>query len=138
MKYIQAKKVKNCIFCAATQASANIENLVVVRGQRCFGMLNLYPYTSGHIMIVPDDHVAGLFQLDQSTRNELIELTSQATEVLGKVYQPEGFNIGMNIGQAGGAGIAEHLHVHVIPRWSGDTNFMTSVAETRVFTGGFG
>jgi ATP adenylyltransferase len=95
-------------------------------------ILNRFPYTSGHLMTVPYAHVATLDELDCQTRAELMELAVTAMQVLGAVYHPQGFNLGMNIGDAGGAGIAEHIHMHVVPRWIGDTNFMSALGETRV------
>lgn len=133
MAYIQDNQnQEECVFCAALTQPDSPENLIVVRGRRAFVILNRYPYTSGHIMVVPYAHFARLDQLDPETRAEIIELTSVATEVLGEEYRPQGFNLGMNLGEAAGAGIADHIHLHIVPRWSGDTNFMSSVANTRV------
>ena len=116
----------------AQEQPDNSENLVVVRGQHAFVILNRFPYTSGHLMVVPYEHSPSLEQLDPPARCEMMELTNRAVQVLRDEYQPEGFNLGMNIGAAAGAGIAEHVHLHVVPRWGGDTNFMSSVAGTRV------
>ena len=95
-------------------------------------ILNRYPYTSGHLMAVPYEHLPSLDLLDAETRAEMMELTNKAIQVLRKIYTPQGFNIGINIGAAAGAGIAEHVHMHIVPRWGGDTNFMSSLANTRV------
>lgn len=108
------------------------QNLIFHRGQHAYGILNRYPYTSGHLMLVPYIHEPTLTSLDAATRTELMELANQAIEVLQKIYNPQGFNVGINIGEAAGAGITEHIHVHVVPRWGGDTNFMSSLAQTRV------
>jgi ATP adenylyltransferase len=95
-------------------------------------ILNRYPYTSGHVMVVPYLHVGTLAELDKGTLGEMTELIQQAIKTITKVYEPEGFNIGANLGAVAGAGVADHLHVHIVPRWAGDTNFMTSVADVRV------
>lgn len=133
MDYIQ-NNVNNeqCAFCNELAQPDGYENLIVYRGQKVFLILNRYPYTSGHLMIVPYQHVSTLDALDAETRAELIEITNRATEALQSVYHPQGFNIGMNIGEAAGAGITEHIHMHVVPRWKGDTNFMSSLGSTRV------
>ncbi len=133
MKYIQGQEPPDgCIFCLAAAQEANVENLVIKRQKNAFVILNRYPYTSGHLMVVPYLHVSTIEDLDPETRREMIELVNQSMIVLRGVYQPEAFNLGANIGAAAGAGIAEHVHMHVVPRWNGDTNFMTAVGETRV------
>ena len=133
MAYIQEYKHEaGCVFCSAVTQADSSDNLVVARGQRAFVILNRFPYTSGHLMAVPYQHRPSLELLDLETRSELMELTSQALEVLRSVYRPQGFNIGVNIGEAAGAGITEHVHMHVVPRWGGDTNFMSTLSETRV------
>lgn len=133
MSYIENHlKVDNCVFCIAASRPDDEENLVIFRGRRVFIILNRYPYTSGHLMAVPFEHCSDLGGLDPETRAEMMELVHRATLVLQAVYHPQGFNLGMNIGEAAGAGIAEHIHFHVVPRWGGDTNFMSSLADTRV------
>lgn len=133
MEYIQSDKHKeNCVFCGEMSRPDGPENLIVYRGRRAFVILNRYPYTSGHLMIVPFDHHASLEELDAETRAEIMELTTQSMVILRRVYRPGGFNIGVNIGAAAGAGILDHVHLHVVPRWGGDTNFMASLADTRV------
>ena len=107
-------------------------SFVVHRAARSYVILNRYPYTSGHLMVVPYDHVASLGELAGETLTEMILLARDAERHLREVYRPEGLNIGMNLGQAAGAGIAGHVHLHVLPRWTGDTNFMTVTGETRV------
>ena len=102
------------------------------RGQHAFVILNRYPYTSGHVMVVPIRHEPDLETLDAAARAEMMELTSRSTAVLRRVYQTVAFNVGMNIGEAAGAGVKEHVHIHVVPRWVGDTNFMSTLASTRV------
>jgi ATP adenylyltransferase len=131
--YMQEKKEKSrCIFCDALASSDDEENLVVYRGKSTFVMLNRYPYTSGHLMIAPHVHVSRLAQISEETANEMMKLTRRAEEIIEAVYQPDGLNLGMNLGHAAGAGIEEHIHMHVLPRWLGDANFMTSVSNTRV------
>ncbi len=132
MKYIQSGKTQGCFFCAALLAPDGLENLVVARSAFSFAILNLFPYTSGHLMVVPNQHVAGLELLEPAARADLMELTNKAVQVVRSVYRPEGFNLGINMGEIAGAGVAAHIHVHVVPRWGGDTNFMTATADTRV------
>jgi ATP adenylyltransferase len=121
-----------CVFCELVAAADSSENLIVHRGALAYVILNRYPYTSGHVMVVPFEHRPNLEQLDAATRAEMMELTSRATSVLRNIYNTQAFNVGLNIGEAAGAGVKEHVHIHVVPRWSGDTNFMSSLAETRV------
>jgi ATP adenylyltransferase len=121
-----------CVFCAAAAASDDKAWLVVYRGARNLVICNRYPYTSGHIMVVPYEHVATLEDVADETLVELIRLARRSERHLRTVYHPEGLNMGMNIGRSAGAGIAGHVHLHVLPRWRGDTNFMTVVGETRV------
>jgi ATP adenylyltransferase len=133
MTYIEKHKdEEGCVFCDAQDRPDGPENLIVYRGRRAYVILNRFPYTSGHLMIVSYVHRPTLEELDPETRAELMELATQAIEVLRSVYQPEGFNIGINIGDAAGAGITEHVHLHVVPRWTGDTNFMSTLGGTRV------
>jgi ATP adenylyltransferase len=121
-----------CVFCAAGQSSDDRAVLVVHRARSNFVILNRFPYTSGHIMVVPYAHVATLEELPDETLVEMILLARAAERHLRAVYRPEGLNLGMNLGRSAGAGIAGHLHLHALPRWTGDTNFMTVVGETRV------
>ena len=133
MKYIENhEKEDGCVFCNAQAKTDGAENLIAFRGERAFVILNLYPYTSGHLMVVPFTHVPRLEELDPATRAEMMELSSQCMVVLQKVYRPQGFNMGANIGVAAGAGVPGHVHIHIVPRWGGDTNFMSTLGETRV------
>jgi ATP adenylyltransferase len=133
MTYIQNdRKEDGCVFCNVLAEQDGTSNLVVYRGQRAFVILNRYPYTSGHLMIVPNDHVSSLQNLNAEARAELMELATKSLQILNDEYHPQGYNLGMNLGEVAGAGIAEHVHMHIVPRWSGDTNFMSTTAETRV------
>jgi ATP adenylyltransferase len=124
-------EAQGCVFCEAATAG-EAAALVVHRGRRCFVILNLVPYNSGHLMVVPDRHIATLSAATHEERCELMDLTQLAEQALTEVYRPQGLNVGMNLGRSAGAGIVDHIHVHVVPRWSGDTNFMTVVSEVRV------
>jgi ATP adenylyltransferase len=133
MEYIENHgKQDGCIFCKALAMRDGPDNLIAFRGQQAFVILNRYPYTSGHVMVVPVFHEPTLEALEPSARAEMMELTSRSTSILRRVYQTLAFNIGMNIGEAAGAGVKEHAHIHVVPRWVGDTNFMSTLAGTRV------
>lgn len=133
MNYIMNhERAADCIFCKALTGPDGPDNLVVYRGESAFVILNRYPYTSGHVMVVPVQHTDALEVLPTLARSEIMELASQSVKVLRQLYSPDGFNVGANLGAAAGAGIADHLHLHVVPRWSGDTNFMATVANTRV------
>lgn len=133
MKYIQENQPEDeCIFCLAAKSNEDEENLVFHRGKHVFMILNRYPYTSGHVMSVPYAHEARLHNLTEAARGEMMELVSLSVQVLQSVYAPDGFNVGLNLGEMAGAGVADHLHTHIVPRWGGDTNFMTSVGGTRV------
>src|SRR5581483_5361319 len=130
-QYITKPEEKGvCIFCAAAGSADDERTLVVHRGKHSFAMLNRYPYTAGHLMVVPFDHVSSLEALSAETLAELMMLARDAEHYLRAVYHPEGLNIGMNLGKCAGAGIADHVHLHVLPRWTGDTNFMTVIGET--------
>lgn len=133
MSYILSPKSKNgCVFCGALEKEDSQKNLIVYRGEYSFVILNRYPYTSGHIMILPFIHRPNLIDLGAPTRAEMMELTAKGTDILQKQYNPQGFNVGANLGEAAGAGIEEHIHIHIVPRWTGDTNFMSSLGQTRV------
>jgi len=133
MKYIMNHEPKaDCIFCSALMQEDSPENLIIYRGRLSFVILNRFPYTSGHLMVVPIAHFTSIEDLPADTLTELMQLTSKSMQVLREIYNPQGFNIGANIGEAAGAGVASHVHFHIVPRWEGDTNFMTAVSQTRV------
>jgi len=133
MSYItEDKNEGGCAFCQAFKQTDGRENLIIYRGQSSFVILNRYPYTSGHLMVIPFDHCATIQGLTPETRSEMIELTSRCVEVLTEEYQAQGFNLGANLGGAAGAGIPQHVHFHIVPRWDGDTNYMSAIGGTRV------
>jgi ATP adenylyltransferase len=132
-QYVQKEKTGGgCVFCNAAAAGRDADNLVVYRGQKNYIILNLYPYSTGHLMVVPYEHVDTLQDASRETLDEMMLLVQRSQRHLQEIYRPPGFNLGMNLGESAGAGIAEHIHMHVLPRWPGDTNFITTVAETRV------
>jgi ATP adenylyltransferase len=119
-----------CVFCNARTGEQ--DSLVVYRGRTCFVILNKFPYNNGHLMVVPNRHIAALQEAAGDELYEIVELARRAEIAIGEVYAPHGLNMGINLGKPAGAGILDHLHLHVVPRWNGDTNFMTVVGETRV------
>jgi len=123
-----------CIFCSAIADANDENNLIVCRGDTCFVIMNLYPYNSGHLMIVPNRHIPSPAELLESESRELFALIQKMIEVLQIVSHPDGFNIGANIGRIAGAGIDQHIHFHLVPRWSGDTNFMPVLADTKLIS----
>jgi ATP adenylyltransferase len=131
MKFVTTHKGE-CVFCDVYQQTEDERNLIVCRGRKSFVIVNRYPYTSGHLLVVANVHKASLEDLDAAGRAEMMELATHALQALRRVYQPEAFNLGTNIGKAAGAGIAGHVHLHIVPRWSGDTNFMPLLGETKV------
>jgi len=127
-----AAKNDRCIFCDLLALGDDSKALIVLRGAKNFVVLNRFPYTSGHVMIVPFAHIADLSSCNAETLSELMQLARRVQLALASAYNPEGYNLGMNLGRCAGAGVTGHLHLHVLPRWSGDSNFMTVTAETRV------
>ena len=127
-------KKSGCVFCAKTAADPALdgENLILYRARRNLVVLNLFPYTTGHTMIAPYAHVATLAELDAESLAEMMTLAQKVETALERTYHPEGYNLGMNLGRSAGAGVADHVHLHFLPRWTGDTSFMTTVGETRV------
>jgi ATP adenylyltransferase len=122
----------SCVFCTLAAREDDESTFILHRARRNFVVLNVYPYVSGHLMIVPFEHTADFAALPKETSDEMMDLAKRAQGILEEVYHPHGFNLGMNLGQAAGAGVSDHLHLHVLPRWTGDSNFMTTVGETRV------
>ncbi len=121
-----------CIFCVKPAEDDDEANLIVHRGDRCFVILNLYPYTNGHLMVAPFEHVGSITALDAETTAEMMALAQRAMSALEERYEPHGYNVGFNQGRVAGAGVEHHIHMHVVPRWGGDTNFMPVLADTRV------
>ena len=138
MKYITGieKRDEGCIFCSKPQQSRerDRDNLLLHRGEKCFVLMNLFPYNNGHLMIIPYQHTSDILNIDAETSAELWALVCKSKSALTAVMRPDGFNIGMNIGRVAGAGIDQHVHMHIVPRWNGDTNFMPVVGETKVIS----
>ncbi len=131
--YILSEKPTGCIFCEKlSDAATDEQDFVLYRGQSAFVLMNIYPYNNGHLMVAPYAHVPSLTALPPDQLAEVFLLTQQCETVLRRTFQPEGFNIGMNLGKVAGAGIETHLHVHIVPRWNGDTNYMTAISSVRV------
>lgn len=127
-----AENATGCVFCDKAASTDDVANLIVHRGQKCFVLLNLFPYNNGHLMVVPYLHTADLADLDGEASLELLTLAKQSQAAIDKAMHPEGYNLGMNLGKAAGAGIADHLHLHIVPRWNGDTNFMPVLTDIKV------
>lgn len=126
-----SKKTDGCVFCALIKEKEDRKNLILHRAENIFVILNKYPYNNGHLMIVPHKHTASLSDLSKDEASDLMDYGRLSVEILTKSYKPEGFNLGMNLGASAGAGIRDHLHLHVVPRWNGDTNFMPVTADTK-------
>lgn len=131
IKYIAGDKEEGCIFCKKPKEGNDKDNLILYTGETSFIIMNRYPYSNGHLMTVPYKHTNNFSDLTPDERLELMDLTAKCLDIL-QVIKPEGFNIGMNLGRTGGAGIDDHLHFHIVPRWSGDTNFMPVIGDIRV------
>ena len=131
IEYITGGEKEGCIFCDKPKEGNDKKNLILYKGETSFIIMNRYPYSNGHLMAVPYRHINNMPELDHKERLELMNLTTKCIEIL-KVMNPDGFNIGMNLGTAGGAGIDDHLHFHIVPRWNGDTNFMPLIADVKV------
>jgi ATP adenylyltransferase len=132
--YVTGEKEEGCVFCAKFGRDKDREDLILHRGKHCAVVMNLYPYNNGHLMVLPLRHVANLDELSSEEAEEFHRLTKAMITILRKVIAPQGFNIGINMGSAAGAGIAAHLHQHIVPRWVGDTNFMPVIAESKVIS----
>ncbi len=132
IEYIQMEKAEGCIFCEKPRQDKDAENYILYRGEKNFVIMNSYPYTAGHLMVVPYRHLASLEGLSSEELHEHFDIVSLSIKVLRQVFRPEGFNLGMNIGKVAGAGIEGHVHTHIVPRWQGDVNFMPVMADVRV------
>ncbi len=131
-QYITAtKKETGCVFCRLAGENNDEENFILYRGKYAYIVLNIYPYNSGHLLIIPFVHTKLLADLEKNVSNEIMDLTKMCQIAIEKEYHPQGFNLGMNLGEAAGAGVAEHLHMHILPRWFGDANFTTVIGETK-------
>ena len=130
--YVMAEKPQGCVFCTKPAENRDSENFILYRGALCFAVLNIYPYNNGHLMVVPYQHVPSIELLPPETASEMMAVAQKAVGVLRLAMHPGGFNIGINQGASAGAGIVDHVHLHVVPRWVGDTNFMPVIGETRV------
>lgn len=131
-EYLVTEKPKACIFCEAATSPEKPDSLVVYRGKNVFVMLNRYPYTNGHVLVAPYSHEEWMSRSSDETLHELIETIARAERILVETYHIDGLNVGVNFGSAAGAGVADHYHVHVVPRWKGDTNFMTVSGDVRI------
>ncbi|MDO8462232.1 MAG: HIT domain-containing protein [Deltaproteobacteria bacterium] len=131
MEFILAKKTKACIFCRILKEKKDRKNLILARKKHCFVVLNKFPYNNGHLMVIPYRHTATLSHLSAAEKLEMMEALAEATDNLKKKLKPEGFNAGLNLGRVAGAGIKDHLHFHLVPRWGADTNFMPLFGETK-------
>ena len=129
MEYIKGIKPDGCVFC---KGSVREEDLVLYEGESCYIMMNKYPYTSGHLLVIPFRHICAIEETSAEEKLEMMELTGMCVRILKKALDTEGFNIGMNLGKVAGAGVDDHLHIHIVPRWLGDTNFTTVLGEVRV------
>ena len=137
-EYVTGEKIEGCVFCHISSHGHDDDKLhVLYRDEKCFVVMNKYPYTPGHFMIIPHHHTDALEELDVQTWLHMSELAQKGVRMLKEGFGAHGVNLGMNLGSAGGAGIAEHIHLHLVPRWRGDTNFITSIGETRVYSSDF-
>ncbi len=133
MVYIGGDRDDGCVFCDKASSAQDEQNLVLLRGEKTFVMMNLYPYNNGHLLVMPKRHVGEMEDLDEEEMMELFQMTRKMVKVLG-YFKPQGFNVGINIGRAAGAGIPGHFHIHIVPRWIGDTNFMPVFGDVRVIS----
>jgi ATP adenylyltransferase len=132
IEYILGEKSGECFLCRAFKEDQDRENLVLKRAKTCVVVMNRFPYNNGHLMIVPLRHIDAIERLTPEEQRELMDLTARSVEILKQVMNPQGFNIGLNLGEAAGAGLKDHLHQHIVPRWAGDTNFMPVLGDVRV------
>ena len=134
VKYLESEKEGGCIFCVKPQAGDDEKNYVVHRGTKCFAILNIYPYSNGHLMVSPYRHVGRIEELTDEELLEMMQIVRKSAVILKELLGPDGFNMGINAGEAAGAGFGDHIHMHVVPRWAQDTNFMPVIADTRVIS----
>jgi len=134
IEYILGEKESKCIFCEKPKQEKDEDNYILLRGKRCLVMLNAYPYNNGHLMIAPYRHIDSVEDLEGDEARDMMEILSRMITLLKKVLRPGGFNVGMNLGSVAGAGIVGHLHLHVVPRWKGDTNFMPLISNTKIIS----
>ncbi|MCK4716735.1 MAG: HIT domain-containing protein [Candidatus Marinimicrobia bacterium] len=136
IEYIKGPKEEGCFFCKYSQENNDRKRLIVHRGKKSFIIMNYYPYNNGHLMITPYEHISDFDDLDDQTKLEMMNYINVCTKALKEKLRAEGFNIGINIGQVAGAGVKDHLHIHVVPRWNGDTNFMPTIGSIKVISQG--
>ena len=136
IEYVRSPKEEGCIFCKKSQSTNHEKDLVLYRGEECFILMNLYPYSNGHIMISPYEHTSDTNNISDRCNNEIMLFANETMNILRNTMNAEGFNFGANLGKAGGAGIEEHIHYHIVPRWAGDTNFMPVVGNTKIVVEG--
>jgi ATP adenylyltransferase len=134
MAYISSSKPKECVFCQLPSEECDTANLILYRGEHCYVMLNRYPYNNGHLMVIPFQHVDTPLALEAAVLAEVMDLNNLCLAALAESMHPDGYNIGMNLGTPAGAGIKDHIHLHIVPRWTGDTNYMPVIGETRVIS----
>ena len=132
MGYILGEQPAGCVFCVKPREAQDVQNYILGRSQNCYLILNIFPYNNGHLMVVPYAHVATLDELDAEVLTDLMVMAQRTMRVMRELMHPDGFNVGLNIGRSAGAGIDEHLHLHVVPRWNGDTNFMPVLGDTKI------
>ena len=132
IRYILGEREDGCFFCRKSQEAADAKNHILIRERNCFALLNTFPYNAGHLMIAPYKHTGELDDLSEQELTELMELTRRSKRLLERALKPHGFNIGLNLGRTAGAGVLDHVHMHIVPRWEGDTNYMPVIADTRV------
>lgn len=136
INYIRGRKPDGCAFCMAPEIEDDDESLILYRGEHAYIMMNRYPYTNGHLLVIPYEHIAMLTDVPGETQIEMLRQVNVCIEILRQVMQPHGFNVGLNLGATAGAGIQDHLHFHIVPRWTGDTNFMAVIGDTNVIVEG--
>ncbi len=132
IEYINSKKTKDCIFCSLPKENTDKKNLILYRGKLAFAIMNNYPYNPGHVMVAPYRHVASIENLTEREYQEIFKIVNIVLKAIKNRMSPQGFNIGINLGTVAGAGIVDHVHVHIVPRWNGDTNFMPVISEVKV------